>query len=54
MALWKWMRRAEVDAGSKPGAIGREATELREARRRIKLLEQENEVCAAPPQRRRT
>jgi transposase len=40
----KWMRQAEVDEGAKPGVIGRELAELREARRRIKLLEQENEV----------
>ncbi|MEU0132204.1 IS3 family transposase [Streptomyces sp. NPDC006289] len=44
MTLWKWMRRADVDAGTKPGTTGQESTELREARRRIKLLEQENEV----------
>ncbi|MFI8173997.1 transposase [Streptomyces microflavus] len=41
---WKWMRRADVDAGTKPGTTGQESTELRETRRRIKLLEQENEV----------
>lgn len=44
MTLWKWMHRADVDAGTKPGTTGQEGTELREARRRIKLLEQENEV----------
>ncbi|MFI6653821.1 IS3 family transposase [Streptomyces sp. NPDC050529] len=44
MTLWKWMRRVDVDAGTKPGTTGQESTELREARRRIKLLEQENEV----------
>ncbi|MFF2065839.1 transposase [Streptomyces sp. NPDC058200] len=38
MTLWKWMRRADVDAGTKPGTTGQESTELREARRRIKLL----------------
>ncbi|MGC5531741.1 transposase [Streptomyces sp. SR-10] len=41
---WKWMRRADVDAGTKPGTTGQESAELRETRRRIKLLEQENEV----------
>ncbi|WP_392673158.1 transposase [Streptomyces sp. LN785] len=44
MTLWKWVRRAGIDAGTKPGMAGQESTELREARRRIKLLEQENEV----------
>ena len=44
MTLWKWMHRTDIDDGSKPGVTGQESTELREARRRIKLLEQENEV----------
>ena len=44
MTLWKWMRRADVDHGSKPGVSSQESAELWEARRRIKLLEQENEV----------
>ncbi|MEU4097632.1 IS3 family transposase [Streptomyces sp. NPDC026673] len=44
MTLWKWMRRADIDDGAKPGMTSRESAELREARRRIKLLEQENEV----------
>ncbi|MER6567447.1 IS3 family transposase [Streptomyces sp. NPDC001093] len=44
MTLWKWMRRADVDDRTKPGTTSQESAELREARRRIKLLEQENEV----------
>ncbi|RFC71150.1 IS3 family transposase [Streptomyces sp. AcE210] len=44
MTLWKWMRRADIDDGTKPGTTSQESAELREARRRIKLLEQENEV----------
>lgn len=44
MTLWKWMRRADIDDGTKPGTSGQQNAELREARRRIKLLEQENEV----------
>ncbi|MGW1729424.1 IS3 family transposase [Streptomyces sp. NPDC002306] len=44
MTLWKWMRRADTDDGSRPGVTSQESAELREARRRIKLLEQENEV----------
>ncbi len=44
ITLSKWMRQADVDDGAKPGPTTNEAAELREARRRIKLLEQENEV----------
>jgi transposase len=44
MTLSKWMRQADVDAGVKPGTSTTDNAELREARRRIKLLEQENEV----------
>ncbi|MEU6519993.1 IS3 family transposase [Streptomyces sp. NPDC046978] len=44
MTLWKWMRRADIDDGSKLGVTSQESAELREACRRIKLLEQENEV----------
>ncbi|MFF7878368.1 hypothetical protein [Streptomyces sp. SH5] len=44
MTLWKWMRRADIDDGTKSGTTSQESVELREARRRIKLLEQENEV----------
>ncbi|MEU0946615.1 IS3 family transposase [Streptomyces canus] len=43
MTLWKWMRRADIDDGAKPGTTSQESAELREARRPIKLLEQENE-----------
>lgn len=44
MTLHKWMRQADIEAGSKSGRSTSESGELREARRRIKLLEQENEV----------
>ncbi|MEV7978282.1 transposase [Streptomyces sp. NPDC086519] len=44
MTLWKWLRGADIDDGTKPGVTSQESAELREARRRIKLLEQENEV----------
>ncbi len=44
MTLSKWMRQADVDAGVKPGTSTTDNAELREAQRRIKLLEQENEV----------
>ncbi|MEU7176575.1 IS3 family transposase [Micromonospora tulbaghiae] len=44
MTLFKWLRQADVDAGAAPGTTGTESAELREARKRIRLLEQENEV----------
>jgi transposase len=44
MTLSKWMRQAAIDDGDRPGVTTSESAELRDARRRIKLLEQENEV----------
>jgi transposase-like protein len=44
MTLSKWLRVAAVEDGTRPGATRAEQAELREARKRIKLLEQENEV----------
>ena len=44
MTLFKWLRQADIDAGTEAGVSRGDAVELREARKRIKLLEQENEV----------
>ena len=44
MTLQKWLQKAAVDDGAKPGVTRTEAAELREARKRVRLLEQENEV----------
>ncbi|WP_426502982.1 IS3 family transposase [Dactylosporangium sp. McL0621] len=44
MTLFKWLRQADIDEGAAPGVSRTESVELREARKRIKLLEQENEV----------
>jgi len=44
MTLSKWMRQADIDEGNKPGTSSGESAELRDARKRIRLLEQENEV----------
>lgn len=44
MTLTKWMRQADIDDGARPGAGRTESAELRELRRRNRLLEQENEV----------
>jgi transposase len=42
--LTNWMKAADVEDGIKPGTTAAENAELREARKRIRLLEQENEV----------
>lgn len=39
-----WLKAAVVEDGIKPGATAAENAELRDAKRRIRLLEQENEV----------
>ncbi|BCO99328.1 transposase [Mycobacterium intracellulare] len=44
ITLSKWMRQADIDDGAKPGTTTSESSELREACRRMRLLEQENEV----------
>lgn len=44
MTLQKWLRRADINEGVKPGRSTTESVELREANKRIRLLEQEAEV----------
>ncbi|MFF2166675.1 transposase [Streptomyces sp. NPDC058175] len=44
VTLSKWLRQDDIDNGVKPGTTSQDNAELRDARRRIKLLEQENEV----------
>ena len=44
VTLSNWIRQADVDDGTKPGSTTRDSAELRELRRRNRLLEQENEV----------
>ncbi len=44
ITLSKWLRRADTDEGNRPATTSGESAELREARKRIRLLEQENEV----------
>jgi transposase-like protein len=44
MTLHKWLRRAAVEDGVRPGVSRSESEELRELRKRNRLLEQENEV----------
>ncbi len=42
--LDKWMRQARIEAGEQPGETKQESAELRELRKRNRLLEQEVEV----------
>lgn len=42
--LANWIKAADVEDGRKPGVTAEQNAELREARKRIRLLEQENEV----------
>ena len=44
MTLQKWLRQADIEDGVKAGATAEQSAELREANKRIRLLEQENEV----------
>ena len=37
-------KKADIEDGARPGATEKEAAELRDARKRIRLLEQENEI----------
>ena len=42
--LTNWLRNADVEDGTKPGTTNEESRENRELKKRIRLLEQENEV----------
>jgi transposase len=42
--LHRWLRQADIDEGTKPGVTTDEAAELRELKKRNRLLEMENEV----------
>ena len=43
-SLSNWLRQAEIEAGNRPGMTEAEAAENGALRRRVRLLEQENEV----------
>ena len=43
-SLHNWLNRADIEDGVKPGATQKDSDELRAAKKRIRLLEQENEV----------
>lgn len=42
--LSNWLKKADVEDGNRPGMTAAEQVLLREAKKRIRLLEQENEV----------
>jgi len=44
MTLSGWMKKADVEDGSRPGVTAAESAETRALRKRVRLLEQENEV----------
>jgi transposase len=43
-SLTNWLKRAEIEDGHRPGLTEADRSELRELKRRNRLLEQENEV----------
>ena len=42
--LHSWIKKADVEDGVRPGLKEADATELRELKKRIKVIEQENEI----------
>jgi transposase len=42
--LHRWLKLADIDDGLKPGITSSKAAELREMKKRVRLLEQENEI----------
>lgn len=42
--LHRWLKLADIEDGVRPGATSAEGVELREAKKRIRVLEQENEI----------
>jgi len=42
--LHNWMKQADIEDGSRPGVTKQEAEQVRELKKRNRLLEQENEV----------
>jgi len=47
--LRNWLAAADVEDGNRPGVTKSESAELREAKKRVRLLEQENEILRRAP-----
>jgi len=45
--LRKWIRRAEIDAGQRPGVTSEESAELRKLRAEVRELRRANEILKA-------
>ena len=43
-SLHNWLKRAEIEDGVRPGVTTAEAAQMRELKKRNRLLEQENEI----------
>ena len=44
MTLSNWIRKADIEDGAHPGVTAAESAETRALKKRVRLLEQENEV----------
>lgn len=44
MTLSGWIKKADIEDGARPGVTAAESAETRELKKRVRLLEQENEV----------
>ena len=42
--LHRWLKQADIEDGVRPGVTNAEAAELRDAKKRVRVLEQENEI----------
>ena len=42
--LHRWLNLADIEDGVRPGVTTSESAELREAKKRVRVLEQENEI----------
>jgi len=42
--LHNWIKRAEIEHGVRPGVTSAEAVQMRELKKRLRLVEQENEI----------
>jgi len=42
--LYTWLKKADIEDGERPGPTATQSAELRDAKKRTRLLEQENEV----------